>query len=228
VFSLHRLAHQANRLLLYVAVFFIAWTIRATVLFPIDKNISSPALGQLYADVLRILIWVLPALAYLAWVDKKRPIEYLLLNTVGRAKDVFPSAFVVTIYFALILIVESVLANHPLKITITPLSNSWLKTVLVLTIAPIAEEILYRGFLLQKFQAIFGNSRSNLITSLLFVAIHWPNWLYTGKSFVEIGTLSVQIFILSLLLGNLVQRTSSLWPSILTHMLNNMISFFVG
>jgi membrane protease YdiL (CAAX protease family) len=226
--SLHKLAHQSNRLLLYVAVFFIVWTIRATVLFPIDKSISSPVLGKVYADMLRVFIWVLPVFLYIGWVDQKRPIEYLRFNTVGQAKDLFPSVVIVIIYFALVLFVDSVLVNHPLKITIAPLSNSWLKTIFVLTVAPVAEEILYRGFILQKLQISLGNWRSNLITSLLFIAIHWPNWLYTGKSLIEIGIVSAQSFVLSLLLGYLMQRTQSLWPSILTHMLNNVISFFVG
>ena len=225
---MRKLINQTDLLWLYVIAFFFIWTIRATVLFPIDKSISSPALGQLYADTMRIFIWVLPVFAYLVWIDKKGPIEYLRLKTVGQAKDLLPSAFIVIMYFALVLFVDFVLANHPLKITITPISNSWLKTILVLTIAPLAEEILYRGFLLQKLQASLGNSTSSLITSLLFAAIHWPNWLYTSKSLVEIATLSVQIFILSLLLGYLMQRTQSLWPSIFTHILNNMISFFVG
>src|ERR1051325_10539706 len=123
---MRKLTNQTNLLWLYIAAFFVAWTIRGTVLFSIDKSISSPALGQLYADVLRVFIWVLPVVADIAWVDKKKPFEYLRLDTVGHTKDVISSVLVIVAYFALVLFINSVLANHLLKITIKPLSNSWL------------------------------------------------------------------------------------------------------
>lgn len=207
--------------------FFVAWTIRATLLFPIDRSISSAALGQVYADLLRVSIWVIPITAYIARIDRENPIIYLRLHTFGRKRAVFQSLIVTLLYFVIVLAVNSLLANRPLKLAITPLSNSWIKTFLVLTVAPLAEELVYRGFILQKLLLHWRPWKANLMTSCLFVAIHWPNWLYTGKAMSDIGMTSVQIFALSILLGYLVQKTGSLWPSILCHMLNNMISFFV-
>lgn len=133
------------------------------------------------------------------------------------------------LYFAIILSVDFAKAGFPSKGAFSPflLSNSWLKTILVITVAPIAEEILFRGFLLQKFQTFLGNWKANLVTSSLFVAIHFPNWIYTGKASSEILALSVSVFALSILLGYLLLRTETLLPSIFVHMLNNIISFYV-
>ena len=222
--------NTAQRLVIYIFLFFVAWTIRATVLFPIDQSISSPEWRQVYADVLRVLLWVVPAVAYIALVDKKRPVEYLRLNTLGRKKAVLQLSIIVLLYFGLILFISFAQAGFPSRITFSPflLSNSWLKTLLVILVGPVSEEILYRGFFLQKIQTLTGNWTANLMTSLLFVGIHLPNWIYTGEVPLEILSMSLSIFVLSLLLGSLMQKTDSLWPSILVHILNNMISFYIS
>lgn len=215
---------------IFVILFFVAWTIRATLLFPIDQTFSSPALGQIYADMLRILIWVIPVIVYIASIDKKSPVEYLRLNTFGNKRAVFQSSIVVLFYFVIILFVDFVKAGFSSHLIFAPslLSNSWLKTILVISVAPIAEEIMFRGFLLQKIQAFWENWKANLVTSTLFAAIHFPNWIYTGKAPFEILTLSVGIFTLSILLGYLMQKTETILPSIVVHMVNNIISFYVS
>jgi len=52
---------------LYLVAFFAVWTIRATLLYPIDQAIQaqSPAWRQVYADAVRILMWVVPVFVYL-------------------------------------------------------------------------------------------------------------------------------------------------------------------
>ena len=221
--------NTAKGLALYVVLFFALWTIRATILIPIDKSFSSPALAQIFADTVRVLIWIVPVFVYLTWADNSNPVEYLRLNSFGNKKAVIRSSIIVFFYFAIILLVDLARAGHPFKVTFSSLllSNSWLKTILMITVAPIAEEILFRGFLLQKFQTFLGKWQANLVTSFLFVAIHYPHWIYTEKAPLEILTLSLSIFILSILLGYLMQKTETLLPSIIVHMLNNLISFYV-
>jgi len=57
----------------------------------------------------------------------------------------------------------------------------------------------------------------------------WPTLkgLKHGRGFGLLAT-SVSIFGIGLLLGYLVRRTNSLWPSVVTHMLNNFISATMG
>jgi len=62
----------------------------------------------------------------------------------------------------------------------------------------IIEEIPYRGFMLQKLAERLGFWRANLITSLLFLAIHLPGWI-----------------------------ALQLWAPILTHSANDFLSFVV-
>jgi len=202
---------------------------RATVLFPIDQHISSPAWGQLYADAVRLLIWVLPVWVYLKMVDQTEPTTYLRLMTFGDTGQLLRSSLIVVLYFVIILCIDFARAGFPSQITFSPflLSHSWVKTILVISVGPLAEEILFRGFFLRKLEVELGQWQANLWTSVLFVSTHMPNWLYTGKSFPEILILAVGVFAVSLLLGYVVQSTQSLWPGILVHMLNNVIAFYV-
>lgn len=85
----------------------------------------------------------------------------------------------------------------------------------LVVIAPIAEEILFRGYLLSKLKKIVPIWAAILTTSILFGFIH-------GAWNVAIDT-----FALSLVLCYLRESTGSLWASILLHMAKNGIAFYV-
>jgi membrane protease YdiL (CAAX protease family) len=86
------------------------------------------------------------------------------------------------------------------------------------------EEIPYRGFMLQKFGERMDFWLANLITSLLFVAIHLPGWiaLHTFNP----GA-AVSVFILGAVLAMAVKYSDSLWAAIITHSANDCVSFVI-
>ena len=84
----------------------------------------------------------------------------------------------------------------------------------VVIMAPIGEEIVFRGFL-QKFleQHWKDITRAVLVTSLLFAMIHFnPFW-------------TIQIYMLGIILGFLSWKTQSIIPSIILHSMNNGAAF---
>ena len=86
--------------------------------------------------------------------------------------------------------------------------------VAVVIVAPIGEEIIFRGFL-QKFLEKYWKdvTRAVLVTSLFFAFIHFnPFW-------------TIQIYLLGVILGFLSWKTKSVIPSILLHMANNGSAF---
>jgi len=86
--------------------------------------------------------------------------------------------------------------------------------VTLVVIAPIAEEILFRGYLLGKLRKHVSLWVSILITSLLFAVVHFQ---------FNVG---VDVFALSIVLCLLRVWTGRLAPAILLHMIKNGIAFY--
>ncbi|MFZ3009659.1 MAG: type II CAAX endopeptidase family protein [Candidatus Microsaccharimonas sp.] len=87
--------------------------------------------------------------------------------------------------------------------------------MMLVVIAPVAEEVLFRGFLLGKLRKYVPIWAAILITSLLFAFVHGA---------VNIG---IDVFALSIVLCLLRLVSGTIWPSILLHMLKNSIAFYL-
>lgn len=80
-------------------------------------------------------------------------------------------------------------------------------------IPPLAEEIVFRGFLYKGLSSKWPKILSALITSFVFALLHFQ-W-----------NVSVDVFILSLVLIALLERTKNLWMCIFLHAIKNFIAF---
>lgn len=85
----------------------------------------------------------------------------------------------------------------------------------LVVIAPVAEEVLFRGYLFGKLRKRLSLWLSILITSLLFAIVHFA-W-----------NVGIDVFVLSVVLCLLRVISGSLWPSIFLHMLKNGIAFYL-
>ena len=97
--------------------------------------------------------------------------------------------------------------SEPLDLTIA--------IVVLVFIAPVVEELVFRGFVLQTFLAKFKPVYATLISAGIFSAVHFE--------FQSVGI----IFALALILNWIFMRSKSLWPCIGFHMLNNALVFLV-
>lgn len=82
-------------------------------------------------------------------------------------------------------------------------------------IAPLVEEIFFRGFLLQSLAARLPGWQASIIAAAIFAGIHFE--------FQVFGIM----FVLSLIINFLFLRTRSLWPCIGFHMVNNSIALIL-
>lgn len=87
--------------------------------------------------------------------------------------------------------------------------------LMLVVIAPVAEEILFRGYLLGKLRQHVPIWLAILLTSLLFAALHGA-W-----------NVGIDVFALSIVLCLLRVVSKSLWPSILLHMMKNGVAFYL-
>lgn len=86
--------------------------------------------------------------------------------------------------------------------------------VTLVIVAPVAEEVLFRGYLLSKLRKHAATWIAILITSVLFAIVHFA-W-----------NVGLDVFALSIVLCLVTIWTKSLWPAILIHMLKNGIAFY--
>ena len=99
-----------------------------------------------------------------------------------------------------------------LEALLTP-ENPISMIILIITIvilAPVGEELLFRGFLQKFLEKTWGDvTKAILISSLFFAAIHFnPYWL-------------IQIYFLGILLGYIAWKTESVIPAIIFHVVIN-------
>lgn len=83
----------------------------------------------------------------------------------------------------------------------------------VVVVAPILEEILFRGWVLPRLMRRFGDVPGFVLTAVGFAALH-----------LDAPQVAPPILALAFALGWLRLRTGSVWPGILAHMLNNGIA----
>lgn len=85
-----------------------------------------------------------------------------------------------------------------------------------IVIAAVGEEILFRGTIFQAIEERFGGVVAVMTTSLLFALAHVMN---PGASVISL----VNVFLAGVLLGTLLVRSASLWPSMFFHVVWNLL-----
>jgi hypothetical protein len=89
--------------------------------------------------------------------------------------------------------------------------------VMAITIAPLFEELLFRGFLQPLFTRTFGVAAGILITAILFGSLHAPEYKFVWQYVVAVSFVGV-------VLGVVRYRTGSIIPSTLMHACYNAVA----
>lgn len=87
----------------------------------------------------------------------------------------------------------------------------WVTFLAVVVLAPVTEEFLFRGVILQGFLRNYGRSRAILVSALLFALFHLNPWQFPVA------------FLLGVVLGWWVTVTGSLLPCLFGHALANSL-----
>lgn len=91
---------------------------------------------------------------------------------------------------------------------------SWFTAFLIVAIAPVSEELIWRGFMFSVFaQSKMGTKVAALTTSAAWALLH---------SYSIPGT--VTVFLTGLVLCALFYKSKSIWPSVAVHCATNIIS----
>ncbi len=127
------------------------------------------------------------------------------------------ASYVIRLIYSLILMAFGVRAQpqQVLSYLDTRGAGFLLTFVAAAVVAPIAEEIFFRGFMYGGLRRRIGVIGAMLISTLLFTALHFSVDLF------------IPIFTLGLFLAWLYEYTGSLYPGIFLHAANNALSLLV-
>lgn len=87
--------------------------------------------------------------------------------------------------------------------------------LMLVVLAPVMEEVLFRGILLESVRSKHSAGRAIVVSALMFGVIHL------------IPQQVVNAFAIGLILGYIYVRTESLWPVIVIHALNNAMAYVI-
>jgi len=197
----------------------VAWIINVALRerFQWDANTDT-----IYWIAMKVIVWVLPALLAIRIIERASLVEFLELFHVRRG--LLWGGLVGLAVVAVNFLGKTLPAGTPVHVLTF---NLVLLNAVV--VAPLVEEITLRGFFLKRLEL---NGRSfwsaNLLTTLLFVAMHVPGWLFKGRfpSMASLAQAMIPLAVLSLLFGWTKTRSQSLYGAIVVHTINNLYSAF--
>jgi membrane protease YdiL (CAAX protease family) len=134
-----------------------------------------------------------------------RPV--MLLYAVG----LLVVAYTINLIYAVILVLLGVSADQGLVDVVAQLESPWLLALGVCVVAPLAEELFFRGFVFAGLRARFGWVKAALISAAAFCLLHLQ------------PIQALPIFVLGLFFALLYEKSRSLWPAIAMHAAINTI-----
>jgi membrane protease YdiL (CAAX protease family) len=168
-----------------------------------------------YWLVCKVLIWLVPVAILIRRERGAGSIsDWLGLKTVRGVS----LGVVVSVLWLGVLAAEARLLRHSL-----PAPASIDAGVLsALIVAPVCEELLFRGFALKRLRELGSPpSLAVAVSALAFALLHVPGWLFQGAPLAALPIKLAPLVIFGVVLGTLRFCAPSLWAPILVHFSNN-------
>jgi uncharacterized protein len=188
---------------------------------------ASKVIGFSEKDPLVLVVTTISGFGLLVlWLGRKHIINLQSMFSMKNISAIF--------FIPMILIISGlgILLSEVSNLTtrILPMSDSWLRAfssilgdgsapwkgiLAVVVVAPIVEEIIFRGMILRGFLKHYSVKKSILLSALLFGIVHMNPWQF------------VTAFVAGIILGWWYVKTESIITTIFGHTLNNGMSFII-
>jgi membrane protease YdiL (CAAX protease family) len=207
---------KRGTIVLTYIIFLCGWTFR--VVF-IDLAHMNEYLSWTIGFLIQAAWWPLYAVFFIKRYNKALKVSWKeMTNTKPDLKMLLPLLLFAVIYHIGIFFFDSQgfeLEMKPYDFIIT-----------VLTVG-IFEESVFRGWFLNAIARFTSERRANLISSAMFVLIHYPSWIYHGQDIRAIISTSIPMFGLSLIFGWAFRKSKSIWTGAIFHSFWDMLSFIM-
>lgn len=188
------------------------------------NSVSNRGIVLFFSFFINVLICIY--IVYIVNVEHHQSIQALGLSTVNLSNNIKVGIrqYVITLPF--IIIVGFIINLISSYYGVSPETQDVVKWVMEeksrfllgcliffgVILAPVMEEILFRGFLQSALRNSFGDRYAVAISAFLFAGVHMDVFAF------------LQIFILGLLLGYLYEKTQTLAASIFVHITHNSLT----
>jgi uncharacterized protein len=203
----------------YYALLIVAWIGAWLIHERLGVAGQTPLVDTLYWTMAKLLVWLLPACATLRIYFQVPVAAYLSLHGLRRGTQI---GLTLGVAFALISLVRDAFTrSFGLPVPDPGLVNA-------LVIAPLLEELLFRGFLLAALQETgLPFWQANVVTALMFLGLHLPGWYVMGSPNISDAAAMLGIVVVGLVAGLAKRLSGSTWGSTLFHAVNNLYSAFL-
>lgn len=134
------------------------------------------------------------------------------IDSIGLGCGLMLISFAFNFLYAMFLALFGLRVQADLMPILAELSSPWLLLVGGAIVAPVIEELFFRGFVFAGLRQGYGWRKAALMSSALFALIHFT------------PTAIIPIFILGYIFAYLYQRSNSIWPPILMHAATNALA----
>jgi membrane protease YdiL (CAAX protease family) len=213
-----RLSSQGRGLLVFLLGFYAAWSVWCVVLTQ-DPQTFGPGGVRFLA---RLLLWIVPTLLYVAWSDP-RPMAVSLRLRSNAGKGVLWGLAAATLHPVALAVYR--LCRGSAALTIPGGLADWLNPILG---APLAEELLFRGVVLQRLAARPGRFWAVAGSAVLFSLAHLPYWWLAGEpGGFDLLMAEAKMVLYGVAFGVVFLASGSLWAPLVYHWANNFLGVAV-
>jgi membrane protease YdiL (CAAX protease family) len=179
----------------------------------------SPRNTFAYWTFAKLIVWIAPILLIVTCGLKRSPLVYLGLVRFRRGAGVGLAVGFALV--ALMAIIDAFTRSHALPSASWGTLNAWL-------VAPVFEEVVFRGFALTALEESgcpFWSA--NAIAAILFLGLHLPGWHFAGRLGSSTVITALSVVVVGVVAGYAKRRSDSTWASVTVHFLNNAYSAFL-
>lgn len=204
------------RFIIFLVFFYLIWTVRAFIYKNFEITMDSEIARKGLSILWKWSVWILLPILYVMLVENKNPVLFFKLKNKGNNLKIwFLGITLLCLTWQLVLLIIKYDKTIPGPLT-------WMN---IFFGAAIPEEFMFRGFIYTKLKDMLSIKAAIILTSVLFVLIHYPGWfIFAPHSLLNFLKDTVYIFLISCLWCWIYEKSDSLYPSMLFHGLNNIIA----
>jgi membrane protease YdiL (CAAX protease family) len=209
-----------SKTLLSILLLYLSWTLAWLLEQAIETHtelLATAGARFVYWTLMKIAIWI-----SLALIIRFTPGQHIELCPSGQLRSALLWGLGVGLLIGAIATVRNLIIGQPL------FSVTWgWALVNAVIVAPIIEEILFRGAVLPTLRQHLSFPIANTLTAMLFLGAHFPGWYFQGELVDNLTSLihgALPVLLLGWVFGYIAYLSKSVLGSMLTHALNNLFS----